>query len=188
MFHRFKMPQQKPPLAWRKSLQPEFLHERLVGLLVHLREVCEELLALGHHLQQAAARMKVLLILLQMGGESLDLLREKSDLILGRTRVRIMSFHITRYLFLLLVRERHSVFVSDGLAAAVTRRTNPRSMYKNYLVRITYFQHSSKYHPCLFVAWGGVLPPQAMFPLTHIRLTDPIGLVDTRFLLIRNLE
>lgn len=70
--------------------------------------------------------MKILAILLEMGGKSLDLGGKKSNLILWRTSVFVVSLHVTGYFFLLLVWEGHRACVSYCLAQSVTGPNSAR--------------------------------------------------------------
>lgn len=86
-----------------------------MSLLIRLLEITEEPLALRYHLEKSAAGVKILLVLLQMGRESLDLFRKKGNLVFRRTRVLLMPFYLSRHSVLLLMRQRHT-FVSAGFA------------------------------------------------------------------------
>lgn len=71
-----------PRVAITCLFEPEFLHKCLVSLLIDLLEVLEEVLALRHHLEESAPRMKVFAVLLEVSGEALDLGGKESHLVL----------------------------------------------------------------------------------------------------------
>ncbi len=61
--------------------------------------------AVGHHLKKSASRVIVLIVLLEMKGESVDALSEYSHLDLGRARVLIVLLHLLDYCSLFLNRK-----------------------------------------------------------------------------------
>ena len=65
----------------------ELLNERAITSNVLLREIIEKPAALTYHLEKTALTMMVLCVLLEVWCERVDVLREESDLDLGRTGV-----------------------------------------------------------------------------------------------------
>src|SRR3989304_1637264 len=59
---------------------PEPLDQRAVLVRIIALQVVEKLAALAHHLQQAAARMKILDVGLEVLGQAVDALGEERDL------------------------------------------------------------------------------------------------------------
>lgn len=67
----------------RLLLQTEFLDKRVVATLIVYLQVAQMIAAIGDHLKQTAARMKILRILLEMLRKLVYLFREKRDLNIG---------------------------------------------------------------------------------------------------------
>lgn len=83
-------------------LDPEFFDEGVVGLLVLLLEILEVRPSVGDHLEKAAARVIVLLVLLQVCGELIDLLAQDRYLHFRRTGVTVVALVLRDdYLFFL---------------------------------------------------------------------------------------
>ena len=94
-------------------LNSEVLPQLLRRLLIHLFKIGHELLTTRHHLEQSPAGMEILRVFLEMCREFLDLLSKEDDLILRRTGVLLMPLERSGHLFLLLVRQGHSHYVSN---------------------------------------------------------------------------
>src|SRR5690349_15008756 len=65
----------------------EPLDQRLITPLIDLLQIVEKTTALADHLEEAAARMVVLLVGFEVIGERIDALGEDRNLDFGRTRV-----------------------------------------------------------------------------------------------------
>ena len=102
----------------------ELLGKRLGGFLIRLLKIAHQALALRHHFEQPAARMKVFLVLLEVVSKLLDPLGKHRNLILRRPRILLMPLHLFRR-FRLLLRRQHSHFV----------RHRTRSFTKNKPIR-----------------------------------------------------
>jgi hypothetical protein len=72
-------------------LEPELFDESGVALLVLALQVLKMRAAVGHHLEETAAAVLVLGVLLQMRRKLLDALAQKGDLHLGAAGVRVMN-------------------------------------------------------------------------------------------------
>ena len=68
----------------------ELLRNRLIPRRIRVVQVIQQTAALADHLQEAAARAMILIVLLQMFRQLIDPLREESDLHIRRTRVLLM--------------------------------------------------------------------------------------------------
>ena len=75
-------------------LQTKLLDKRVVVALVISFEVAQVRAAISHHLEQTAARMEVLRILLEVLGELVNLLGKERDLHIGRAGVSIVSSNV----------------------------------------------------------------------------------------------
>lgn len=93
-----------------KLCEFEFLGEGLSGFLIGFLEIAHEALPLRDHLEESAARMKVFLVFLQMIGQFLDPFGKHRDLILWRSRILLVPFHLLSR-FCLLFRRQHMLFV-----------------------------------------------------------------------------
>src|SRR5579884_2891768 len=69
------------------TAQPEAPDQRLVAARIRALEVIEQAPPLPHHNEQAAPRVKVLLVRAEMVGEVADALGQNCDLHLGRARI-----------------------------------------------------------------------------------------------------
>jgi hypothetical protein len=80
------------------AAEAETLDELLVALFVLALKVVEEVTTVLNLTEKTMTRAVVLLVSLEVSGESLDLLRENSDLNFARSRVTVMAL----------------IFVTDG--------------------------------------------------------------------------
>ena len=101
----------------------ELLDDRLVAWLVLALHVIEQLAALRDHLEQAAPRMVVLGVGLEVLGEVGDALGEDRDLDLGRPRIPGLVGVIGNDSLLALRRNRHRVSFLGGVGEAEASRT-----------------------------------------------------------------
>ena len=78
-------------LLYGLAAQSEFLDQASVALQVALLQVVEQPPTASDQLEQPAAGMMILPMRTEMLGQLVDATRQKSDLDLGRARVRIAS-------------------------------------------------------------------------------------------------
>src|SRR5436190_9515536 len=118
-----RRPSQEPPSA--KLLLPEtqLLDQAVVALDVLRLEVREQAAALVDHRQQAAARMVVLVVLLEVLGQVADALGEDRDLDFGGAGVAL-GLGVAGNDFLLLFGGNRHAFYS-----AVSGRLKPRTTF-----------------------------------------------------------
>ena len=89
------------------------LDDGTVSLDIYLDEVVEQRAALTDHLEQTAAGVMVLLVDLEVLGEVVDSLGEKSDLYLGRACVTLMSRILLHDSNLFFFQHSFSPFLND---------------------------------------------------------------------------
>src|SRR3954470_10046123 len=77
-------------MSERLLTQAERAHDFAIALDIGALQVIEKPTTLSHELQQAAARVVVLLVHLEVLGQVLDALAEQRNLNLGRTRVSLV--------------------------------------------------------------------------------------------------
>src|SRR5437867_1633093 len=87
---------------------PELLDQLSVALRVPVLEVVQEAAAGPDHLQQAAARMMILGVRVEMPGQILDPTAQDGDLDLGRARIRRVRLVGTYDLGLEILRQCHA--------------------------------------------------------------------------------
>src|SRR5690606_17510735 len=87
--------------------QTQLLDQSVVPLDILLLEICEQATALVDHHQQAAARMVVLVVILEMLGEVADPFGQDRDLNFGRSRVVLVTGIALDNLLLLFGGNRH---------------------------------------------------------------------------------
>lgn len=114
------------------AFQAKLLDQCLEGFFIGLLEIIHEFLSLGNHLEQSAAGMEILLVLLEVSGQLLDPFREKGDLVFRRTGILVVPLHFLGDLFLLLRVERHSFF--GRTRAGIT----PRQVFANWFIARSY--------------------------------------------------
>src|SRR4029453_1082534 len=90
--------------------KPELRDQRVVALDILLLEVVEQAAALVDHLQQAAARMVVLVVGLEVAGQRLDPAGEDRDLHFRRPGVALAAGVVADDFLLLLGGNRHSSY------------------------------------------------------------------------------
>jgi hypothetical protein len=76
---------------WGLSTQPERLNDPLVAIDLLASQVVQQATPLAHHLEQAAARVMILVMYFEVLGEVRDALAEQSDLDLGRAGILLMG-------------------------------------------------------------------------------------------------
>ena len=79
------------PASLDLAAQSEFLDQAPVALQVTLLKVVEQPPTLSDQLEQSASGVMILPVSTEMLGQLVDSARQKGDLDLGRTRVRIAS-------------------------------------------------------------------------------------------------
>ena len=97
----------RPSTRLSSAADAELLDDALVPLLVLALHVVEELAALAHHLQEAAARVVVFLVRLEVLGQIVDPLREDRDLHLRRAGIVGLGGIVLDERALALWRNRH---------------------------------------------------------------------------------
>src|SRR5262245_28274117 len=96
-----------PWRCWRSTSQAEAFDDGLVLLRRAGFEVVEELAALVHHLEQAAARCMVALVVGEVLTQTIDALREERDLNFGRSRILGRAAILRQYPAFLLAGQWH---------------------------------------------------------------------------------
>jgi hypothetical protein len=99
---------------FQSPTQAKTLNKRLVPVAVLVLEIAEKAAALIDHLEQAAARVVILLVIREMLGQVFDARGEQRDLDLGRARVVGGAAVIRNDLAGLFVRERHLRILKNG--------------------------------------------------------------------------
>ena len=99
----------------------ELRDEISVPLTVLVTEIVEQRPTLVDHHQQPAARMIVLLVVLEVLGQVADTLGEDRDLDFGRTRIAFGAGMILDERFLALLRNRHRFPFNQRLKPRTTR-------------------------------------------------------------------
>ena len=87
------MERRKPPLRAPKLLlaQVQLLDDRAVTLDIDLLQVAQKVSSVADHLQHTAAAVVVLVVSLEVLGESVDAMGKDRDLNLGRTGVALVG-------------------------------------------------------------------------------------------------
>jgi len=101
--------------SWRSGLllEAQFLQNGLIALFVAPLEVLQVGAAVGNHLQQAAARVLVFGVFLEVSGQLLDALAEDGDLHVSRARVGGVQGDFFDN-FLLFLGGKHGPYGSTG--------------------------------------------------------------------------
>jgi hypothetical protein len=96
------------------ATETQALDERLVAITVFVLEITEKTATLIDHLEQAAARVVILLVIREMLGEVFDARGKQRNLDFGRARVVGGAAVIRNDLAGLFVRERHLRILKNG--------------------------------------------------------------------------
>src|SRR3954454_21803342 len=102
-----RWPKLHPPLTGALPAEAELLDEGAIALEVFALQVVQEPPAAADELQQAAARVVVVLVRPQVLRQLVDALRQHRDLDLGRARVRLVLAELLNVLQLFFLGEGH---------------------------------------------------------------------------------
>src|SRR5690349_173607 len=92
----------------RSLANPELFRDGSVALRIFLPQVLEQPSALADEHEQAAPRVVVLLVGLEVVGQAVDPLREERDLNLGRSGVALVHLELLDQALLLVRRQSHT--------------------------------------------------------------------------------
>jgi len=113
LFHRsYRL----PATSYWLLLQPKLLHKRAVRAPVRPLEVLQVLATVGNKPQKTAARVLILAIFIQMGGNLLDSAGQNGDLDLRGARILVVPLALL-YLILLLALRKHRATISHSGAS-----------------------------------------------------------------------
>src|SRR5690349_14152471 len=118
----------------RLAAKTQTFDERLVALGIGLLEISQQAATLVHHLEQAATRMMILVVVGEMLGQVLDACGQQSDLHFRRTGIVLATTVIGDDLAGLFNGEGHDVYllmehtarVSPGVQSERKPRQEPR--------------------------------------------------------------
>src|SRR5690349_10020399 len=91
--------------------QAELVDQRAVGVCVARLEIVEKLAPARHHAQEAAARVVILDVALEVVRETVDAGGEERDLDFGRSRIALPSLVFGDHLRLVVSRRGHDVWI-----------------------------------------------------------------------------
>ncbi len=83
-------PQGPPSLRFYLLSEVQLLDDRAVTLDIDLLQICKEVSSVTDHLEKAATAVVVLVVDLEVLGESVDAMCEDRDLYLGRTGITLV--------------------------------------------------------------------------------------------------
>src|SRR5690242_1653641 len=109
----------------RSLANPELFRDGSVALRIFLPQVLEQPSALADEHEQAAPRVVVLLVGLEVVGQAVDPLREERDLNLGRSGVALVHLELLDQALLLVRRQSHTGIL-PGVPPPIATSPGPR--------------------------------------------------------------